>query len=92
MTFRGNNTLRFRALLLGLVPAAVLAIALTSYLINVQLGDLREGFNEKGKAIAKEAAAISVYGLFTQDQKTLELSLRPVLLRAGWHQNGRIRP
>ena len=75
------NSLRTRALLLGLLPAAILALSLTTYLITSQLNDLMEGFNERGRSIAKEAAAMSMYGLFTQDRVILENSLKPVFLQ-----------
>jgi two-component system sensor histidine kinase BarA len=75
------KSIRTRALLLGLLPAAILALSLTTYLITSQLNDLMEGFQERGRSIAKEAAAISLYGIFTQDQEILEASLRPVFLQ-----------
>jgi len=75
------KSIRTRALLLGLLPAAILALSLTTYLITSQLNDLMDGFQERGRSIAKEAAAMSVYGLFTQDTEILESSLRPVFLQ-----------
>jgi two-component system sensor histidine kinase BarA len=81
MIFSRIKSIRTRALLLGLLPAAILALSLTTYLINSQLSGLMEGFQERGRSIAKEAAAISVYGLFTQDKSILETSLKPVFLQ-----------
>ena len=75
------KSIRTRALLLGLLPAAILALSLTTYLITSQLNDLMEGFQERGRSIAKEAAAMSMYGMFTQDKEILEISLRPVFLQ-----------
>ena len=75
------KSIRTRALLLGLLPATILALSLTTYLITSQLSDLMTGFHERGRSIAKEAAAISVYGLFTQDREILETSLKPVFLQ-----------
>jgi two-component system sensor histidine kinase BarA len=75
------ETLRIRALLLGLLPATVLALSITTYLINSQLNDLMNGFQERGNSLAKEAAAVSLYGLFTQDQNILEMSLRPIFMQ-----------
>ncbi|MEN8132812.1 MAG: response regulator, partial [Pseudomonadota bacterium] len=48
---------------------------------NSQLNDLMNGFQERGNSLAKEAAAVSVYGLFTRDQNTLEMSLRPIFMQ-----------
>jgi two-component system sensor histidine kinase BarA len=72
------ETLKARSLALGLLPAAILGILLTSYLINSQLNELNEAFHQRGKSIATEAAAISNYGLFTRNQTILEDSLKPI--------------
>ena len=79
------KTLRTRALLLGLLPATILALSITAYLINSQLNDLTESFSERGRSLAKEAAAFSVYGLFTQDQTILEKNLKPVFHQHNVH-------
>ncbi len=85
MIFTRIKSIRARALLLGLLPATILALSLTTYLINSQLTGLMEGFQERGRSIAKEAAAISYYGLFTQDKRILETSLKPVFLQQDVH-------
>ncbi|MEN8178679.1 MAG: ATP-binding protein [Pseudomonadota bacterium] len=72
------KTLRTRALILGLLPATILALSITAYLINSQLNSLTDNFAERGRYMAKEAAAFCVYGLFTQDQAILEKNLKPV--------------
>jgi two-component system, NarL family, sensor histidine kinase BarA len=79
------KSLRTQALLIGIVPALVLAVSVTSYLINSQLSRLSESFNELGQSIANEAAAISVYGIFTRDKTILDQSLKPVFLQADIH-------
>jgi two-component system sensor histidine kinase BarA len=81
MIFEKIKTLRVRALLLGLLPATLLATLITIYLINSQLSDLQANFHERGKAMAKEAAIISVYGAFTQDASIIEESLKPLFLQ-----------
>ncbi len=78
---RKVQTLRTQALLIGILPALLLAIALTIYLISSQLSRLTESFNELGHSIASEAAATSVYGIFTRDKTILESSLRPIFLQ-----------
>ncbi|MEJ2694364.1 MAG: hypothetical protein P8166_15345, partial [Candidatus Thiodiazotropha sp.] len=79
------RSLRTQALLIGILPALVLAVSVTSYLITSQLGRLSESFNELGHSIANEAAAISVYGIFTRDKTILDQSLKPVFLQADIH-------
>ncbi len=78
MKFPQIKTLRTRALILGLLPATILALSITSYLVISQLNILADNFTERGRSLAKEAAAFSVYGLFTQDQTILDMSLKPV--------------
>ncbi|MCU7865705.1 MAG: response regulator, partial [Candidatus Thiodiazotropha sp. (ex Lucinoma borealis)] len=82
-----NNlkSLRFQALMIGLLPALILALLLTIYLITTQLDRLSESFNERGLSIANQSAAISVYGIFTRDKSILEMSLRPVFLQTDVH-------
>lgn len=78
---RWTNSLRTQALMIGLLPALVLALSVTTYLINSQLNRMSESFEELGHSIANEAAAISVYGIFTRDKAILDQSLRPVFLQ-----------
>ncbi|MEW8505288.1 MAG: ATP-binding protein [Candidatus Thiodiazotropha sp.] len=75
------KSLRFQALMVGLLPAFILAFILTVYLISTQLDRLNESFNERGVSIANQSASISVYGIFTRDKSILEMSLRPVFLQ-----------
>ena len=78
MILRGSS-LRTQALLIGILPAIMLALSLTVYLIHSQLTLLSESFDELGHSIANESATISVYGIFTRDKTILDLSLNPVL-------------
>ena len=82
---RWINSLRTQALFIGILPALVLVVSVTSYLINSQLSRLSESFDELGHSIASEAAAISVYGIFTRDKAILDQSLKPVFLQADVH-------
>ncbi|MCU7853002.1 MAG: response regulator [Candidatus Thiodiazotropha sp. (ex Monitilora ramsayi)] len=82
---RHTSTLRTQALLIGILPAFLLAVTLTTYLISSQLSRLSESFNELGHSIASESAAISVYGIFTRDKTILDSSLRPIFLQQDVH-------
>jgi two-component system sensor histidine kinase BarA len=79
------RSLKFQALMIGLLPAFILALMLTIYLISTQLEQLNELFHERGESIANQSAAISVYGIFTRDKTILEMSLRPVFLQEDVH-------
>jgi two-component system sensor histidine kinase BarA len=81
MTLNKLRSLKFQALMIGLLPASILALMLTIYLISTQIERLNELFNERGASIANQSAAISVYGIFTRDKSILEMSLRPIFLQ-----------
>ncbi|RDH87738.1 MAG: hypothetical protein DIZ78_04100 [endosymbiont of Escarpia spicata] len=72
------KTFRTQALIAGLLPAIALAVPLITYLINTQLDNLFDAFNERGQAIANEAAALSTTGLFTRDSATLKTNLKSI--------------
>ena len=78
---RPYSRIKTRALLLGILPAAIMALALTWYLITAQLQNLELAFQERGNAIAQEVAAASVYGIFSGDTESLSLSLESILKR-----------
>lgn len=61
-----------RFLLVGLLPAIVLALAITGYLTVDRLRDADQRFNAHGAALSRELAAAAVYGLFVGDNVFLE--------------------
>ncbi|OOZ37380.1 response regulator [Solemya velesiana gill symbiont] len=81
MTIRGFSRIKIRALLLGILPAALVAAALGTYIITSQIDNLRGAFIERGSTLAKEAAATSVYGLFSGNENVLFQSLNPIKRR-----------
>jgi two-component system sensor histidine kinase BarA len=81
MIFRRFNRLKVKVLLLSIVPAAFLALGLATYLIIAQLTTLEEAFQKEGKAIAREVASISVYGVFSGDWEALRRTIRAVFDR-----------
>jgi len=78
MIFRKRSRIKSRLLLLGILPAAIMALTLTFYLIDAQLRNLDIAFQERGHAIAQETAALSVYGIFTGDPALLATSLHSI--------------
>ena len=64
--------IRFKVLLIGLVPAFIISIALGWYAITTRLADLEASFHEKGGAIAQELSALSIFGIFTANKETLQ--------------------
>lgn len=65
--------------MLGIMPAAIMALSLTGYLISAQLENLNQAFQERGKAIADQSASLSIYGIFTGDMEILGSALQVVL-------------
>ena len=81
MRRRRYSRIKTRALLLGIVPAAIMALSLTAYLITAQLDNLEQAFKERGKATAQEVAAASFYGIFSGDIESLSLNLKSIVKR-----------
>ena len=79
--FRRLLRVKYRTLMLGMLPAVVTAVILISYVISAQLDRVQASFQERGKAIAQEAAASSLYGLFSGNLEALRYGLAPILER-----------
>jgi len=77
--FRRYSRIKIRALMLGILPAAIMALTLTAYIIGAQLKNIDQAFQEQGSAIAEQAAAVSIYGLFSGEEQVLESSLQSIL-------------
>ncbi|MCB1761165.1 MAG: HAMP domain-containing protein, partial [Gammaproteobacteria bacterium] len=71
--------IKVRTLMLGILPAAIVASTLTVYIINAQLDNLSRSFHERGTAIVHQAASISIYGIFSGDSGVLRSSLQTIL-------------
>jgi two-component system, NarL family, sensor histidine kinase BarA len=74
MKIRRTAKLKTRIFLLSLLPTAVVTLVLAVYVINAQLDTLEQSFTERGNAMAKELAAISIYGIYSGNSDALLLS------------------
>jgi len=63
--------LRGKLLVLGVLPAAILAIILAVYFTNSRLTEMHELFQEKEANLAAALANSSVYGVFSGDKESL---------------------
>ncbi|HEB97190.1 MAG TPA: response regulator [Sedimenticola thiotaurini] len=79
MNLRRLSRIKTRALMLGILPAAIMALTLTGYIVTAQLKSINRAFQEQGQAIARQAAAVSVYGLFSGERQLLERILQSIL-------------
>jgi len=82
VTPTATPSLRFKALLLGIVPAIVMSLIIGGYLISARISDLETALLSRGQALANELAAESIYGLFSGDAEMLERSARGFLARS----------
>ncbi len=75
------SRIQTRALMLGLLPATVLAVSLTGYMIATRLSDLEQSFHERGQAIARELAALGSHAMAVEDYRFLALISRDLMQR-----------
>jgi len=69
--------------MLGILPAAIMALSLTGYITNAQLENLDRSFQDWGHTIADEAALLSAYGGFSGNIETLKNVLRSIMEHSG---------
>jgi len=95
MAMQRTPKLKTKLLLLILSPTAIVALILAAYITNAQLDTLQRSFFERGNAIAKELAAVSMYGLYSGNQDALTLSVNSIFEHDGviaitlYDQNGK---
>ncbi|MEN8259154.1 MAG: ATP-binding protein [Pseudomonadota bacterium] len=70
MTFKYG--IRFRLLLLGIVPAILMMLALMAYDIHIRVNDLEFTLKERGHTIARQLATACVYGVFSGNHQILQ--------------------
>ena len=81
MILRRLSRIKARAMLLGILPAGIMALTLTVYIVTAQLEALSQTFHKQGNALAHETAAVSIYGILSGDPELLRLSLKPIIER-----------
>ncbi len=81
MGIQRTSKLKTKLLLLILFPTTIVAFTLGAYITNSQLDTLQQSFIERGNAVAKELAAVSMYGIYSGNQDALTLSTNNILMR-----------
>ena len=71
--------IRFRLLLLGIIPAFILTSALAFYFIDNQIRTLQVSLSERGDMITRQLASASVYGVFSGNNQILQELVNTVL-------------
>ena len=79
MKWRQMPQIRIKVLTIGLVPALIISITLGWYFISTRLADLEQSFHQRGMAMASELAALSVYGIYTANRESLDISIKTAL-------------
>ena len=64
--------IRFRLLILGALPATVLAFALTFWFIQTRIAELDNALFERGNIVAENLAPASIYGVFSGNDSLLQ--------------------
>ncbi|MDD3354996.1 ATP-binding protein [Zoogloea sp.] len=63
--------IRPRAVLIAILPTMVMALVLMAYFLGSRLSDLEEAHTQRGKALARQLAAASEYGVFSGNLESL---------------------
>lgn len=71
--------IRPRAILIAMLPTVVMATVLIAYFTTSRLSDLEEAHVQRGKALARQLAAASEYGVFSGNQDNLRKLANSIL-------------
>jgi signal transduction histidine kinase/CheY-like chemotaxis protein len=71
--------IRPRAILIAMLPTMVMASVLIAYFTTTRLADLEEAHIQRGKALARQLAAASEYGVFSGNQENLRKLANSIL-------------
>lgn len=71
MTCINSLDIRARAILIAVLPTMVMATVLIAYFTSSRLSDLEEVHIQRGKALARQLAAASEYGVFSGNLESL---------------------
>lgn len=81
MSIRRTSRLKTKLILLILFPTIIVALTLALYITNAQLDTLQKSFIDRGDAVAKELAAVSIYGIYSGNYDALMLSINSIIER-----------
>jgi len=71
MSLAESLDIRARAILLAVLPTMLMATVLIGYFTSSRLSDLEESHIQRGKALARQLAAASEYGVFSGNVESL---------------------
>lgn len=65
-------SIRWRVLLLALIPPIVISLALTFYFAKVRVNEAQQSLRDRGHALARQLAPASEFALFTRNRDILQ--------------------
>ncbi|MBL8451243.1 MAG: hybrid sensor histidine kinase/response regulator, partial [Zoogloea sp.] len=71
--------IRPRAVLIAALPTTVMALVLIAYFTSSRLSDLEDAHSQRGKALARQLAAASEYGVFSGNLESLRKQANSIL-------------
>ena len=71
--------IRPRAVLIAALPTMVMALVLIAYFTSSRLSDLEDAHFQRGKALARQLAAASEYGVFSGNLESLRKQVNSIL-------------
>ena len=75
----GDWDIRARAVMIAALPTIVMAVVLIIYFTSSRLADLEEAHSQRGKALARQIAAASEYGVFSGNLESLRKQAGSIL-------------
>jgi signal transduction histidine kinase len=76
--------IRPRAVLIAALPTMVMALVLIAYFTSSRLSDLEDAHFQRGKALARQLAAASEYGVFSGNLESLRKQPTPCCRSGTW--------
>ncbi len=65
-------SLKWRVLLLALIPPILISLLLTFYFTKVRIGEVQQSLRDRGHALVRQLAPASEYALFTRNREILQ--------------------
>ncbi len=67
-----NWSIKWRVLLLALIPPIAISLILAVYFTKVRFGEVQQSLHDRGRALVRQLAPATEYGLFTRNREILQ--------------------
>ena len=65
-------SIKWRVLLLALIPPIAISLVLAVYFTKVRFGEVQQSLHDRGRALVRQLAPATEYGLFTRNREILQ--------------------